>query len=387
MEEANEQESAKIREQSFKTEQEKAEWRMQANRDYKEQLEKDARFIEWSKEFNGHSVQSFIEDFARRKIRWYEWGAKYAEWQERDELQWQEQAFALLQEIQQKKLFDLQCQWRADKISLSGISSTYDFLIWEPYVLSCPLLEPISEDEADFYLQYLNSADYEFRGIGNWQDYKNIRTAYEHPDAGEHFPEWYSFVNSRKGTGFYLLLPDIRGEKENFYTSLYREHKAKNPPAKKASATAPPADRKPTIDYYKEGYLDWFIKTYETPEVFEYYKAVLADSLEENKTEVSEFLQDAIEILSKADRKIAIHKSDDWRQSLFESANEYRRQKLAEAFPEAYESYRMKLQGGIALSAAGPDIFDMMRQMKYEVCMNEILEGRVLNGEPKDFNF
>src|SRR5687767_9882981 len=98
MEEENEQGTPLPKDQSFKTEQEKAEWRLKANMEYKEQLEKDARFIEWSKDFNPRSVQSFIEDFARRKIRWYEWGDNFRQWHERDQLQWQVQAFGLLKE-------------------------------------------------------------------------------------------------------------------------------------------------------------------------------------------------------------------------------------------------------------------------------------------------
>lgn len=388
MEEETENNNPITPDRSFKKEEEKAEWRVRAYAEFKEQLEKDERFVEWAKEFNAYSVESFIKDFAKKKIRWHEWGGRYKEWQERDELKWQEQAFLLLHQIQQKKLFDLQCQWRAEKIHLSGISTTYDFLIWENDVFSCPFLEPVTEEEADLYLAYLNSADYEFVPYGmQWQDYTKIRKAYEQEDSHEHFPEWYAFVDSRRGTGFYLTLPDIRGEKENFYITLCREHRAKNPPPQKdAPPAAPQPDKKPFLNYTNKGYLDWFIKTFETPETFNFYKAVQADSMDQ-AGEMEEMVTDALEMLSKADRILPIKKSDDWRESIFATAKEYNRMKTAESFPEAYEEYQMKVQNGLGLPQAGMDIGFMLRQLTYQARMNEILEGRRLNGEPQDFNF
>src|SRR5687767_8395140 len=88
------------------------------------------------------SRESFISDYAHKTVQWLEWGPKNAQWLEREDLSWVNDATGRLKEIQQKKLFDMQCLWRAEKISIPAIEVSTDFDYWEEDIFNCPFLEP-----------------------------------------------------------------------------------------------------------------------------------------------------------------------------------------------------------------------------------------------------
>ncbi|WP_046247466.1 hypothetical protein [Hymenobacter terrenus] len=84
-----------------------------------------------------------------------------------------------LWEIQQKKLFDLQCRWRAEHLSLPGVRHTQDFRQWEQYLEYCPWLPPITADEVALYEAYLRSDHYVPSRNWSWQDYDSFRSTAE----------------------------------------------------------------------------------------------------------------------------------------------------------------------------------------------------------------
>lgn len=292
-------------------EKEKAIWRQQKHLEFKKELKSNEKFMKFLEKTYPFARQGFIDEYARDKVRWLEWGKFHIEWLEREDLQWLNDATDRLEEIQQKKLFDIQCLWRAEKTELPEIKTTFDFKYWEDNILNCPFISPITESEVDMYIQYLQSENFEnTQGfLDRWQDYEEIKQAYNDGNANRNFPDWYDFYNGRTGLPVYLLLPDIRGEKEEFYLSLWREEnekKAKEKQKVKEQTPAPPdpdADRRPHLDYHKKGWLTWFVNTFEDKETQEHFKRYGG---ERPYGDYDDSLEDDLRTLELADRIIPI---------------------------------------------------------------------------------
>ena len=86
-----------------------------------EDLLANPKVQEFQRDYLPSSVESFIKNYATEKVRILGWGPKFELWHEDEETKWFEECFSCFEEIQQKKLFDLQCQWRADQIKVKGI--------------------------------------------------------------------------------------------------------------------------------------------------------------------------------------------------------------------------------------------------------------------------
>jgi hypothetical protein len=66
------------------------------------------------------------------------------------------------------------------------------------------------------------------------------------------------------------------------------------------------------------------------------------------------------------------------------AARMYENKLLSRALPMAYEQYCMKLQTGIAFYEDQPPVEDDDNTNRVK---EQILNGRELNGEPRDFNY
>jgi hypothetical protein len=319
---------------------------------------------------------------------WLLYGKTAVENKEYHSIKWVSKAADHLALIQQKKLFDMQCLWRAEKMTIPGVEICYDFNMWEKDILNCPFLEPVSRDDIDLYADYLVSEtgidnDYTHFswGTDEWQDYDGIKKAYNSDDDDDErdVPEWYEFYNERRGTGVYMTLPDIRGDKEKFYMDLAREaHKSKTPVTTPAQPAAPPN----YLWYTDKEKREFFIKTFESKDVFELYEAY--EWAERNRG-LKEDLESSLYLLYEADEPVAMEPDKDWVNAIKRTANKYRNQKIAEALPLAWEQYMMNVQMNIAFNNEKKfhAAYDTLRKMYAE----GIIEGRKFNGEPADYNF
>src|SRR5882762_2361302 len=125
----------------------KQEWRTEI--DANESMQK------YFSQFSSASVESFIDHLLRNKNMWMEHGDRYTERMETDGVQWVYSAFRHLQIIQQKKLFDAQCLWRAEKLAIKEVELCADFRVWEQDILNCPFIDPVSREDIDLYTDYL----------------------------------------------------------------------------------------------------------------------------------------------------------------------------------------------------------------------------------------
>jgi hypothetical protein len=239
------------------------------------------------------SVADFIIEYAERKARYVFDGPEHARHFEKESTEVQEKAQARLWDIQQKKLFDLQCQWRAGTFQHPAIHVTDQFEYWGRHPERCPLLSPITPAELALYLEYLALPDCpegdwsRRRKVPKWQDYHELRSvyyrdeldklpsgtsvqAYDAEDPEEYdwdeddedddweenekptYPAWYRFHDLHGGLGHLRHLPNVRGNRQRHYTELALRQRwlnpkpAPEPPAEEASlATATSAAATP----------------------------------------------------------------------------------------------------------------------------------------------
>ena len=108
--------------------------------DIKQDLLTNPRYAALFAPYHPEAVARFVSDYANRKHDWQYWGPK-AEFDQTEALsQLSEAAYCRLWDIQRKKLFDLQCRWRAGQITLPGIGCTCDFAAHDVAIENCPVL-------------------------------------------------------------------------------------------------------------------------------------------------------------------------------------------------------------------------------------------------------
>ena len=131
--------------------------KLEVNEDYQEL--KDENFK------SEHDDKNFKEHYGKELAHALSWGPSLVRNVHRNDNPFLYYAEDALREIQQKKLFDLQCQWRAEMIELKGISTTNDFEYWEMNIREAKFLTRITEGELKTYMDYLKSSEYRV----NWK--------------------------------------------------------------------------------------------------------------------------------------------------------------------------------------------------------------------------
>ena len=335
--------------------------------------------------FHPASIDSFISHYACYKHLWLRYGPFHKNQLEEKATGYKEEAYDCLWEIQQKKLFNLQCRWRAEQIELPGVEISFDFKDWEHRIHECPFLPPVTAEEVELYKQYLLGTDYSKIGwLQGWQDYDEYKEEYISGGDSISMPEWYMFYDMRKGTGSLMLLPDVRGEKEELYMELCRkkrradwEQEQQQHPEK-----YPAPDPRPPLNYYSNpGLIVEFIRMFDDKKTLEGYHAYTESNKQvfEDDEEVDEIFRKIMEV--KEYVPIAAH--FNWREALKSAYYNYNQRMIAEALPAAFDEYDFRTNMKIAHHAESESWF---KEHAKEV-RKMIIEGRLLNGEPGDLNF
>jgi hypothetical protein len=369
-------------------EKDKAQWRKETFDQIKAELEANPVFQKMLERAYPNNRQSFVEEYAGRKVHWMEYAEHHRKWLEREDLQWVEKANDCLDQILQKKLFDAQCLWRAEQLEIKEVDVTMDFIYWQQNIRACPFIAPIEQADLDIYMQYLQSSNFEMElgFLQQWQDHEGITEAYR-SDEG-HVPEWYEFHNSRTGLGIYMTLPDIRREKEEFYLGLWRQ-KHKQDVAQRVEAEAKakaenpdaptPPDKLPMLNFHVDGWMKWFVETFEDKDTIAAFRSN-AKSMRDSDED--EQLEDDLRLLARADRPVPMQGWFDWKEAVHRAADSYGRIRIMEAMPDAFEQYRLHIELGLGFEISTDRSFGWNDGYR-----EAILIGRDLNGEPMDFNF
>jgi hypothetical protein len=336
-----------------------------------EHLSTESSYQPFYAQYNSESVERFIKEHAKQKHSLYQKEDYYKEKLESFQTRFLNHAERYIDQILQKKLFNLQCRWRAGQIELPFVDIREDFDYWESNIRACPFIPPITEAEIDlcirFLLEKIDWGHCNNAYIGDvWQDYEKFKNQLfvdEHegtPEAEaltgyycEELPDLYLFFDTYQGTGNLINLPDIRGEIEKVFASEggkleYDERVAES----KANGTykeyVPPKydeEGKPLTDadkpdiYSRES--DEFLKQYEDERTKSLYKA--HDHHRKYDQDLNyDGLDDDLEVLQEFDEPIPIEACSDWRIAVRIAAARYRQKKAAEMLPYAYDTYLLE---------------------------------------------
>lgn len=347
--------------------------------EFKDDLKNNPRYKEFFSQYDQASVDSFIENYATKKASFITFGEMHRENEEKKFLRYLQEAEERLWEIQRKKLFNLQCEWRAELIKIPEIEVTFDFEYWETNIGNCPFITPISDEEFEMYMDYVLCDEFnDFKLDYSWMGYQEVKDANR---KGQQIPPWYEFYDNRMGTGSLMVLPDIRGEKEKRYLEVWRNSKIKMR-IRKVSSSLSAQVTKPAISVYNNSITEEFIKKYENSKILDFFY-----SYEKEIKKSNDELEQAIKILQDADEDVPIDSHYQWRDAIIIAARKYEQKKIAEACRQIYSKYLYRVNFGIAQEIHSPAenvsrIKDWIAQIK-----SEIVQGRKLLQEPADLNF
>jgi len=353
-------------------------------------LRTNPRYKDYFSKFKDFWVEDFIKGYPFKKAMWIKYGKFYCDEEEKRHFRYSTLAESCMWQIQQKKLFDLQCRWRAEEIIIPEIKVTWDFNTWGNNIMNCNFIEPITYDEIELYREYLNSDDFQtdlLDYFSDWQDYEEYKESELKDDDESILPEWYEFYNMRKGTGDLLTLPDIRGNKESFYTEIYhndsriKQEEEKQKKIREGTYVEPLNDNRPTLSIYNSEQLDEFVNLFEDEKIKRFFRAY--ESSTTFGDSYSEDIEEAVNTLLEADEKIPIEGWHDWREGLIRTARKYERKKISECLDEVHNAYLQRRELGISY-----ELPDKKFNLSFVNAMTEqIIKGRILNGEPGDLNF
>lgn len=347
------------------------------------------KYADWSKD-------RLYQHIAESKRYYTEYGPFFYKQKQAVESQWINEAFERLKEIQHKKLFELQCLWHAEQITLPEIEVSEDFMLYGHDILNCPLIDPITEEDVDLYTQYVQSNNFEFQ-LGlfhDWQDYDEIKEAYAAEDGDRNVPEWYDFHNGRTGKGILFTLPDIRGEKEMFYRTLVAADEKKQKQEQSAANdeinkdTEPNQQQsissKPNLWAHDRNILDFFVNTFEDKETQKMYKkyTMMTIPISERAYDYN----DMWDLLAQNNEVWPIKTHYDWREAFNNCYTSYQKHKIVQALPLAYEQYKMYREMNIPFEEPNESRIASYQAL-IDYVKREILQGRKLNGEPANFDF
>jgi hypothetical protein len=341
--------------------------------------------------FSEYSLKSFKDIWAYRKADLQLYSDFYIDMAEKYEAEHLETAKEKLWEIQQRKLFDLQCRWRANEIKIEGVSAVCDFEFWERYIMNCPFLSPISQEEYDLYVEFVeNSSWYDvffdvYQDCG-WQDYNDFKAYYFGKEEVDNKPNaWYKYYEEATGLSSLYLLPDLREAKEEEYREFEREYRL-NKEKKEGKETHKSSpwyqNELPTLHYDDPGAIQQFVDECESGELS--FLNVCYENVINNS--VDDELEEAFNVLKRADETVFLSTEKEWRQSIIDGANDFIKKKLIDELPKAYKSYLFRLNSKIPFECKSDDhrnLYVKIRDKKKEW----ILAGRELKGEPRNFDF
>ncbi len=349
--------------------------------EFKNDLQSNPAYRDFFEKFDPMSVETFIESYASKKANYIVFGEMHRANEEKKVLRYQIEAQERLWEIQRKKLFNIQCRWRAGLIDIKEVEISHDFEYWESNIGNVPFLTPITEDEFELYYDYVmseNFNDFDLNYI--WMGFQDIKETYKKEGT---VPPWFEYYDLRMGSGSLMELPDVKGDKEKFYLNTWRKSKlTKHKVFQKKNLQFVKTDTRPILPIYDLNVLENFIKNYESSRILDYFNLYEREMKKSNDD-----LEQAIKILREADEQVPVDSNEDWRDAIISAARKYEQQKIADALQKVYRQYVTRMNFGIAQENHNSEenlqrIKEWINQIKLE-----IIQAREMLGEPADLNF
>jgi hypothetical protein len=325
-----------------------------------EELKNNPKVKKYVEPYDEESVNSFLTHYASTKEMLLQYNELYRKSHSADVEYYRNAAEDFYWQIAQKKLFNQQCLWRAQRIDLP-IEVTYEFTYWERNIQSCPFIEPVTETEMNCMIAYLEQATYDTVDdyLDNWQDYEYFRDEETGMGMGDDYPEWYSWYDATLGPSDLMLLPDIRGAYEEKCTSVVFD-------ARNKDRNYPPSDRKPYLSYSQ---MEDFIKKVEPYKIGNYYQLYLewrdkGDRVEEMEREIELMLAETEEVWVPEGK---------FPDAIFQAAYLLKVKKVKKLLPLIHQEHMDRLEMGISYELTDDNLIEVWKQ--------NLREGKKMLGE------
>jgi hypothetical protein len=275
--------------------------------------------------FEEGSAERFLSSYVNTKHLLLQFGENWRQRQGGDYFRTMAEKFYWL--IAQKKLFNLQCSWRAEQITLP-IAVTYEFYYWSKNIKACPFLEDITETEMEVMIHYLEQAvyDHEDNEPWDWQAHDEFRDDETGIGAGDNYPAWYEMYDNYLGTQYLMTLPDVRGEREEKYLRAWRSSWRDEIVIKEPSKPSIYDDNKTTED---------FIRKVEGYKILDYYRLYRAQF---DTMDFREKLEFEMDLFMKEPEEVRIPEGK-FPDAIFQAGHLLRVSHIKSLLPEIHESH------------------------------------------------
>jgi hypothetical protein len=340
---------------------------------------------EWLRQFYNNG-EGFLERFAENRANSLGTGRQVYERERADAKSIRREGRRRLWEIQQRKLWELQVRWRAGEPTAADahVRRPEDFEYWGERIRKCRWLPRIAAAEVEEYIAHLLSpecydADPDRARSHDWQDYDTFRRylelqvdghnpeqlrqqAFQQPPTGDAradisrllaamylaYPSWYAWCDRRAGhPNPVLTLPNLRG----FHNppGSYEHDEADEPAIFRATPAPPPAPVGPPVlsgaDF--ASLTATLMRAVEAPDMQRYHQACQPPPAEQQPDPATAALENRLnEAGHEAGRQLAkiperhpIAAAADWREALYHTWLNRRKQLLAGALREAFAKY------------------------------------------------
>ncbi len=361
-------------------------------------LKTNEKYKAYFSKYDPTSIESFILQYAESKIHLIQCYTVYLDKENHDkEYVYKEDTLEKFNMIKQKKLWDMQLLWRAEKIKIKEIDVSYDFQFWGDNIEACPFLSPITEEEVEVLKEYLKQNELEFIYFSNtdlWQMHSEMIR--KDDDTGEItlYPLFYRMYDERLNTGDLKNLPDIRGQKELHYlilnsekrNKIYQTEMLKNPPPPYV-----PTPKKESL-YLNVDKIMEYANLYEKDPHFVELAKIHCEDIKEIASNNNEwdfaYLQKAVKLLGEADIPVYMQPNANWRLALIKCAQQYKNEVIIKEIDNVFEEYKMFAEMKIS---SGKSLEELMEEKKTyflrKIAEPSIFNGREIAGEPRDYNF
>lgn len=340
------------------------------------ELENDARYKAFFSQYSDYSVGCFIRRYADHKADLVAYGNYTNRKKEQSMSEWQNGAWLCLEEIQQKKLFDLSCKWQMGEINhLPEIETTLDFKPIGNCILDYDGIPDISEEEMNFYrlLLYTEKNVIEYPPYDkNYQDYEEIKEHYdEHSTTGIRYYDLHNAHTKNKSLHGY---GGLKLKKEMAYIKFSDACRADKADIK------PKEIDKPDLSYEDEEQIK-FARKFNDLKMASFIKDWRI-YIYEQEDYASDWALDYLK--NVIPEKVPIDSNSHWLDATYEAAIAHKQRKIYEWLPSIYEEYLLKKSTGIRFATPK----DYQKKGGLEKWYRDtVLDGRELKGEPKNFDF
>jgi hypothetical protein len=330
------------------------------------ELQNNPKVREYFTGFDENSVKQFLEDYVSKKEILLTYGEDWRKRQHGETGYFRMCAEQYYWIIAQKKLFNLQCHWRAGQIDLP-IDTTWDFLYWEANIKNCSFIEDITAAEIETMIRYLEQAPYDDENDDalGWQEYDEFKDEKTGLGTNDNYPDWYYFYDAHFAISNVTLLPDLVGEMEKKYLAAWRDNTFGKTPDK--------IHEKP-VKYCNSEITEDFIRKVEPYKILEYYR------LEREYVERMEFLErleNVLQILKEEEEEEVYIPEGKFPDAIFQALHILKVSKIKLLLPIIHQSHMERKAMGISYQEE-----DQLFQSDLAQTMKErINEGKRLLGE------